>query len=517
MGSSVRRLLQRLAGRRSTAASFEHDAGSRASRGSLGEDLAKNVAALKAALGDSSDVVFHEFRFGPGRGHCGAVVYVLGLVDRDEVDRRVLRTLMYETVHSSAALERIELGGVQESLLAVSGVHTVHDVDELLNDILSGSAALLIQGTPGGLSLNLKKWASRGVEEPRTERVVRGPRVGFTEDIVVNTAMLRRIIRDPSLQVETSKVGTRTRTEVSLVYLQGVARPELIAEVRRRLASVRVAAVLESGYIEQHIEDSHLSVFATVANTERPDKAAARILQGKVAILVDGSPVVLTVPTLFVESFQSVEDYYSRPLYASTVRLLRYLSFILSTLSPAAYVALATFHQELIPTPLLITIASGVQRVPFPALVEAGLMVVIYEILREAGIRLPEPIGTSTSLVGALVLGQAAVAAGLVSPLMIIVVSLTAIASFTVPPQADSIALLRYVFLILAGLAGGFGVLMGLLAVIIHLGSLRSFGVPFLSPVAPPGRGLFTDVLVRAPMGAQQTGAASGAEPDDAA
>ncbi len=503
----LRRLLQRLRGSGRDVKPLEFHAEGCGLGGRLEPDLDKNVAALRAALGDGSDVVFHEFRFGPGRGCRGAVIYLMGLVDRESVHRDILRALMFDAEGVSAdALERIDIQGVQQRLLSATDVRSRTEMGPIVDDILSGFVAVLIDRAAGGLVVNAKQWASRPVDEPKTERLVRGPRVGFTEDIAVNTAMLRRIIRDPGLRVETVTIGSRTRTKVSLVYLQQSARPGLVSEVRRRLASIRIDAVLESGYIEQQIEDSHWSVFATVANTERPDKAAAKILSGRVAILVDGSPAVLTVPALFVESFQTAEDYYSRPLYVGTVRMLRLLSYSLSVISPAAYVALTTFHQELIPTPLLITIATGVERVPFPALVEAGIMVVIYEILREAGIRLPQPIGTSISLVGALVLGQAAVAAGLVSPLMIIVVSLTAIASFAVPAQADSIALLRYLFLVLAGLAGGFGIIMGLLVVLIHLGSLRSFGEHFLAPIAPPRRGLLTDVFVRAPLPSQEMG-----------
>ncbi|HEX3030424.1 MAG TPA: spore germination protein, partial [Clostridia bacterium] len=258
-----------------------------------------------------------------------------------------------------------------------------------------------------------------------------------------------------------------------------------ISEIKIRLNRIHTDAVLESGYIEAFIEDAPFSIFSTVGNSEKPDTAAAKILEGRAAILVDGTPFVLTVPMLFIESFQSSEDYYSRPFYSSLVRAIRYLGYFITIIAPAAYVALTTFHQELIPTLLLFTVAAGHEGIPFTSVIEALIMIVIFEILREAGVRLPKPIGSAVSIVGALVIGESAVSAGLIGPIMVIVVALTAISSFVIPAQTDSASILRYFLLILAGLIGGFGIIMGVLLVFIHLASLRSFGTPYLSPIAP--------------------------------
>jgi spore germination protein KA len=257
---------------------------------------------------------------------------------------------------------------------------------------------------------------------------------------------------------------------------------------------------LESGYIEQFIEDAPYSIFSTVSNSEKPDKVAAKILEGCAAILVDGTPFALVAPMLFLSGFQSSEDYYSRPFFTSFIRTIRFLSFIISILAPATYVALTVFHQELIPTQLLISIAAGREKVPFPAVLEAFLMLIIFDILREAGLRLPRPIGQTVSIVGAIVLGQAAVEAGLISPIMVIVVATTAIASFVVPPQADAGTILRYLYLILAGVGGGFGIIMGLLITLLHLSSLRSFGTPYLWPIAPVNFSSLKDVFIRMPL-----------------
>jgi spore germination protein KA len=371
---------------------------------------------------------------------------------------------------------------------------------DLLDNLLAGAAILLIHGSKEALAIKPEKVKSRNIEEPGTEAVVRGPREGFVENVNVNIALIRRKIKDTDLCVEKYVIGEKSKTDVCIVYLKSVANPKLIEEIRRRLKRIKTDAILESGYIEQFIEDNPYSIFPTISNSEKPDKVVAKILEGRAAILVDGTPFVLVVPMVFVESFQSVEDYYARPYLASIMRVIRFLSYIISTLGPAIYVALTVFHQELIPTQLLISIAEGRERVPFPAILEAFLMIFTFDILREAGVRLPKAVGQTVGIVGALVLGQASVEAGLISPIMVIVVSTTAIASFAVPAQTDSGTILRYIYLVLAGIAGGFGVIMGLLATLLHLASLRSFGMPYLWPIVPLDFSGLKDVFIRMPL-----------------
>jgi spore germination protein KA len=296
------------------------------------------------------------------------------------------------------------------------------------------------------------------------------------------------------------KIGTRTGTDICIAYIKDLASKDLINELRQRLQRINTDAILESGYIEQFIEDEPLSIFSTVANSEKPDKVAAKLLESRAAIIVDGTPFVLTVPMLFFESFQSEEDYYSRPFLASMIRLLRFSAYLISILAPALYVALTTFHQEMIPTPLLLTMVSAHKGVPFPAVLEAGLMIFAFEILREAGVRLARPIGQAVSIVGALVIGEAAVSAGLVGAPMVIVVALTAVSSFVIPSQTDSGAVIRYVLLILAGFMGAFGIAVGMLAIFIHLASIRSFGTPYLTALAPFNKNDMKDIFVRGPL-----------------
>lgn len=465
-------------------------------------NLTRNLEVIKESLCNCSDLTTHEFNFGPGKKFKGALIFIKSLVNKEEIHRNILKPLLYDSLllESGNDIDYTDIDTVKANLLSMTDSLKITSINDIQDNILSGATILMVDRSKYALAVIARKWQSRNVEEPGTETVVRGPREGFIENINVNIALVRRKIKDPDLCIEELKIGYRSKTTVNIAYLKNVANPKLVNELRMRLNRIKTDAILESGYIEEFIEDAPYSVFPTVSNSEKPDKVAAKILEGRIAVFVDGTPFVLCVPMLFVESFQSVEDYYSRQFLVNIIRLIRYLSYAISILAPAIYVALTVFHQELIPTQLLISIASGRKLVPFSAITEAFIMILTFDILREAGIRLPKPVGQTVSIVGALVLGQSAVDAGLISPLMVIVVALTAIASFAVPAQTDSGTLLRYFFLILAGLAGGFGVIMGLLATLLHLSSLRSFGTPYLWPIAPLDFSGLKDTFIRVPI-----------------
>ncbi|HOB20668.1 MAG TPA: spore germination protein [Candidatus Atribacteria bacterium] len=450
----------------------------------------------------SSDITIHEFNFGHNRRYKGALVFIKGMVDMEAIHKNILQPLMYDSLllQGNVDMDFTKMDTIRKNLISITESQKVTRLGDLLDNLLAGSSILLVNGSKEALAIKPGRRESRSIEEPGTETVVRGPREGFVENVDVNIALIRRKIKDTDLCVEKFVIGDKSKTDIYIVYLKNIANPKLIEEIRIRLERIKTDAILESGYIEQFIEDSPYSIFPTISNSEKPDKVAAKILEGRAAIMVDGTPFVLVVPMVFVESFQSAEDYYARPFLASVIRIIRFLSYIISTLGPAIYVALTVFHQELIPTQLLISIAEGRERVPFPAIMEAFLMLFIFDILREAGVRLPKSVGQTVGIVGALVLGQASVEAGLISPIMVIVVSTTAIASFVVPAQTDSGTILRYIYLILAGIAGGFGVIMGLLATLMHLASLRSFGTPYLWPIVPLDFSGLKDVFIRMPL-----------------
>jgi spore germination protein KA len=303
------------------------------------------------------------------------------------------------------------------------------------------------------------------------------------------------------------KIGSVSKTDVSIVYIKGIAKDEIVKEIRSRLDRIEIDSILESGYIEQLIEDQSMTTFPTLYHTERPDMVAGNLLEGRVAIVVNGTPFVLLAPTVFIQFFQSVEDYYGRADIATALRFLRILIFFISIIGPASYIAGTTFHQEMIPTQLLIAIAAQRETVPFPAFIEALIMEVAFEILREAGVRMPRAVGSAISIVGALVIGQAAVQAGIVSPAMVIVVAITAIANFATPAFAIAISarLLRFIFMVAAATFGFYGIMLGILLLAVHLTSIRSFGVPYLAPMAPLIPANLGDTIVRLPMWAQKT------------
>jgi spore germination protein KA len=473
----------------------------------ISHDFRTNLNNLNDILGKSSDIITREFAFGHNRQIKGALIFIDGLADKVAINENIIKPLVIESrlICPEDRIEADDIEIIKTAMLSAGDIEQVTSVNDVVDGCLSGDTIFFINGSPNALIISTKGWATRSIEEPKTEAVVRGPREGFIETLRTNTAMLRRKIKSTDFTLETMVLGKRTKTTVCIAYLKGVVNPQLIEEIRRRLQRIKTDAILESGYIEQFIEDAPFSIFSTVGNSEKPDVVAAKLLEGRAAILVDGTPFVLTVPMVITESFQSAEDYYSRPYFASLIRILRFLAFIISVLAPAAYVAVTTFHQELLPTPLLFTMAAAREGIPFPAVVEALIMGITFEILREAGVRLPRPVGQAVSIVGALVIGEAAVTAGIIGAPMVIIVAVTAVSSFAIPPQTDVGAILRVIFLALSGTMGGFGIMLGLIGVLIHLASLRSFGTPYFSPLVPLTVRDLKDVFIRAPIWAMST------------
>lgn len=465
----------------------------------LSGDLTTNLSKFREALGNSMDAEIRELFMRRTRA---GLIYIDGIVDRTALRENVLKALMVDThtVEPSPGPENNGLAAsVKKKVLSVCCVKESREFNALLDAVLGANIVVLFDGDDTGLILKLPGFETRPVEEPHTESVVRGPREGFVETLSVNLSMLRRKIKSPDLRLDRVQVGRVTKTDVCVAYIKGVVNPKIVVEVKKRLGRIDIDGVLESGYIEEFIEDAPFSIFPTVGNTEKPDKVAAQLLEGRVAIFTDGTPFVLTAPYLFVESIQTSEDYYSRRFSSSVFRTLRILALLFTTGLPALYVALSAFNPEVLPTPLLLTMASSREGIPLPALGEVLVMGVIFETLREAGVRLPRPIGQAVSIVGALVIGEAAVSAGLVSAPAVIITAITGISSFVVPSQSEAHLFLRLFFILMAGFAGFFGLFLGFALVLIHLVSLRSFGVPYLSPAAPLTTGDLKDTFIRAP------------------
>ncbi|WP_339219404.1 spore germination protein [Paenibacillus sp. FSL H8-0332] len=455
--------------------------------GILEQDLLK----IKETFKKSNDVLFSEFNLGINEAVRAAIIYTDGLADTTIIQNSILDSLMHETSQMEGGLEGLPTEflyrWIKKRSLTVGAMTELTDFDSLYTSVLSGNTVILFDRFVHAISVNTPGWDERGVSEPESQTVVRGPRDGFCETLRTNTALVRRRIKNAKLFCEPKQIGRLTKTDLAVMYIQGVANDKVIQEVHERLDRIDIDGILESGNIEELIQDETYTPFPTVYNTERPDVVAAALLEGRVAIMIDGTPFVLLVPALFIQSLQSAEDYYQRSDVSSLIRILRYLCFLIALLGPSIYIALTTFHQEMLPTPLLISLAAQREGVPFPAFVEALVMEVTFEILREAGIRMPRAVGQAVSIVGALVIGQASVEAGIVSAAMVIVVSITAIASFVIPAfnMAISVRMLRFVMMALAASFGLYGITLGLLALLLHLNSLRSFGIPYMAPLSP--------------------------------
>ena len=468
----------------------------------LTRNLKDNLMCFKNILGQNSDFIIREFCFGLREEYKAAIVFIEDMVDKKIINDSIIRPLMYDfNVSSPKGFKgQKSIDFILKRMVSAGEVKKNDKIQSLINACLYGETIFLMDGYAEALMIDTKGWQHRKVEEPDTEVVVRGPREGFVEVLNVNISLLRRKIRHSDLVIERMQIGEKTSTMVALAYVKDIADQGVVAEVKKRLKRIKTDAIMESGYIEQFIEDAPYSLFPTVNNSEKPDVVAIKLLEGRVAILIDGTPMVLTVPMLFLEGFQSAEDYYFRPYYAFFIRLLRFMSFFISLFAPAVYVALVSFHQELIPTPLLYTIAAAREGTPFPVAVEILLIGIFFEIIREAGIRLPRPIGSAISIVGALVVGQAVVSAGLIGAPIIVVVAITALTTFVVNTFFDVLLLYRIILVFAAAFLGGYGITIFSLWILIQLNSLRSFGVPYLVPFAPLSVSGLKDTLIRFPL-----------------
>ena len=469
----------------------------------LSSNLDENIKHLRSVFDRCNDVAMRSFQINAEEPIDGFLIYIDGMIDEKLTATNVLRSLQLNpAILKGQEINRSNVFNIiKDSFLSTTEVHIVNDMTKVVENILSGQAVLLIEGTPQAIVSSVRQMEDRSVEEPQSEPLVRGPRDGFVESLRTNTTLIRRRLKTSRLKMEIFKVGTLSRTDVAVIYIDGIANNKIVDEVKRRIKRIEIDGVLESSYLEEFIEDDPSSIFPQVNTTERPDRMCACLLEGRVGILVDNTPICLIVPATFLQFLQSPEDYYNRFPYATFTRILRFVTMNIALLLPSAYIAVLTFHQEMLPTPLLISIAGQREGVPFPAFLEALMMEMVFEFLREAGVRLPRPIGQAVSIVGALVIGQAAVSAGLVSSAMVMVVSLTAIASFTIPTISGSYAvrILRFPMMVLAASFGLFGIMVGLMAILIHVCALRSFGVPYITPLAPFSSSDFKDSFIRMP------------------
>lgn len=456
----------------------------------INKEIEYNINLMKDTFKDANDLVFREFKVGGPDGLRMFLCYIDGMADKLLLDEFVLTPIMLTAREVKPDFEEIKnriTEATRMSAMTVSDYKEVDKMEDVFLNVMSGETALFVNGYDRAVIIATRLWPARGPSEPMSETVIRGPRDGFTETIRFNTALVRRRIRDTNLKIKQLQVGERSKTDIALVYIDDIVKKSLVEEIEKKLKQISIDAVLESGYIEQFIEDKSITVFPQMQATERPDVVAGRIYEGRVAVLVDNTPFALIIPTGLNAFLQSPEDYYTRPTVATFLRYIRLVSLVISVVAPSMYIALISFNPGIIPSKLLFSIAASREGVPFPAFIEAFIMELTFELLREAGVRLPRAIGSTIGIVGGLVIGQAAVSAGVVSPIMVIVVAVTAISSFAIPNYevAAGFRLIRFILMILAAIYGLYGVILGLIGTLIHLVNLKSFGIPYLVPIAP--------------------------------
>ena len=470
--------------------------------------------------------------------HCGgainadcAAVYFDGMVDASRLNDSIIRPIIEVGRGELSAKNRgvaVEKGAelstsvacdigknsekprdladvVLRRVLYSGEITKTDDWGAIIRSVTYGDTLILIDGAKNALVANTKGWSMRSISEPEDERILEGPREGFCEAAMINLSLIRRKLQTPDLSIELLRVGRRTDTYVYLVYLGSLAPHTAVKELRRRIEAISIDGILDSNYIAELISGKRASIFRPTGSTERPDIVAARLLEGRIAVVVDGSPMVLTLPYLFAENFQSDEDYYQNFLTASVGRLLRYVCFFLSISLPALYVALTVYHRRLLPTAFLLSLTEARASVPFSSVAECVGLILVFEILKEAGVRTQQSLGTALSIVGGLVIGQAAVEAKIVSAPMLIVVALSGIAGLMIPRLRAAVFYLRIFLVVASSLLGLYGYLLGGGCILISILSLESFGFEGTPALASLYAQRYKDTAIRAPMWAMRT------------
>lgn len=457
-------------------------------------DLTENIVALRALVQNSSDFLNKSIHLA---GYRCELVFCEGMIGIGTLAELIIEPLReYRDACIQEPEELFLTLGRTDFLAADQKV--VLTREEVLQFAMSGFAVLLIDGCEKGLALGVQGFNFRSISEPGNEQNMRGSREGFVEAARINLTMIRRRMKSPHLKFEYMNLGSESKTDVFLVYMTDKVSAKVLAEIKERLGTIRLEAILDSGYVTPFLDKKNASLFSGVGYTERPDTLCGKIMEGRVGILIDGTPFVLVAPYLFSENFQSLDDYAQRPYYVTFIRCLKFLAFTISFLLPGGYVAVVTHHPELLHKELLVKIIEAQQGTPFPLMVEALIIHIIFEIMREAGLRLPKSVGHAVSIVGALVIGDAAVSAGLIGTPMVLIVALTAVSSFVVPNLYEPVTILKFAFILLGGFWGLYGIALGLLALLLNLCSINTFGIPYTSPISPFGKAAFRDVFVRA-------------------
>lgn len=467
----------------------------------ISEHLTENKKQMQEIFKDCGDIVFRDFSAAEGRGRL-FLVYVDNMINNQSIEESILTNIMNrcQEVEAEGLLRHLT-----DSVISIRDVISVSTLEEAADGVLSGDTLIFMDGSPFALQASTKAFPNRGVGKAETEVVVQGPKDAFTELLAFNLVLIRRRIRHTGLKVKRKKAGTLTNSDLALVYEADLVRPEVLEKAERYLDEITAEGVLDSGVVEQLLEKRQMSPFPQLQMTERPDKAAAAILEGRVVVVVDNTPFVILLPATLNVFFQAAEDYYERWEIMSFLRILRYVAAFAAVALPGLYVALTVYHPQLLPTALALKIAETRQSIPFSVVPEVILMELAFELLREAGIRLPSPVSSAVGIVGGIIIGSAAVDAGLVSPAVVIVSALTGICTFVIPNPAivSGLRLSKYGVLLLSAVLGLYGFWLGILGLLIHLAGLSSYGIPYLYPFCSASVNHYRDLedsVIRLPL-----------------
>ena len=443
--------------------------------------ISENMSLLKKQFPNSMDLNSREIEVGKTKL---LLLRCEGLVDSENMTISLVKPLITAANKNNYNSEELCDFILNKSILAAEQKE-IHYFDELFNFIMAGFVVVIVEGEARGFAMGMQGFKFRSISQPENETNELGAKDGFTEPLRINITLIRRRIRSPKLRFEQLTIGNKSKTDICLIYLSDVVSQKLINDIKRKIEKVNLDIVLDSSYLRPYLEKSPFSLFSSIGSTERPDVLCGKINEGRVGILVDGSPFALILPFLFNENFKSFDDYAHRPYFSSFIRILKYLSFYVSFLLPGAYVGISTFHPELLPHALLFSIAASEEVIPFSLMVEAIFIYLVFEIMREAGIRLPSAVGHTIGIVGALVIGDAAVNAGLIGAPMVMVVAITAICAFSIPQLYEPIMILRFLFIIIGGISGLFGIALGAVLVGAIICSMNSMSVPMSAPISP--------------------------------
>ena len=462
----------------------------------LNKSLDDNVSQFKDVFTNDDTLIVRYFQNQHNTSVKCCIMFIDGMVNVDIINENLIKPIVKNTMLDKSGNI---LDILKNQVIISSQVSKTTTEDEVIEGILNGNTVLFLDGYSEALIINTKGWEKRAISEPETEKGIRGSREGFTETLKDNLSMIRRKLKTKNLKFRYMTIGMQSNTKVCICYIEGIANEKIVNEVYKRLINVEIDGILSAEYIAELIKDAPLSPFETIGNTERPDIVAAKLLDGRVAIIIDGTPEALTVPFTFIEYFQSSDDYYLNYYFAIINRVLRIVSFIITISGPAIYVALLTYHQEMIPTPLVLSISAARKGLPFPTTVETIGLLVTFEILRETGIRMSSNVGQALSIVGALVLGQAAVEAKIVSAPVVIIVSLSALTGLITPKINGAAIIIRAVFLLIASMFGLYGYVFGITGLLLHLCGMRSFGIPYMLNLDTLDPEAYRDTIIRAP------------------